>query len=228
MRNRFSSTLLTLILIVLFAACHPLPETRNRTCTEILGAPLQTSVGQHIAPEVFAELVMNAYGISRDEINVALSENGGWLLSWGQVGLETAAFSRKGITVDGIGIEFKSNEVTVQQFMGCVQSQPEWYQAVYGPNPPTTGFRYAFSLYFPALGIVATGTGSDQYEKAPPRLNTDTALSRVFVGVPGSLPALYEQRWENKLEAVRPALRPVPWPGKLDLVHFIEDRELGW
>lgn len=228
MRNRFFLTLLTLILIVLLAACHPLPEARNRTCTEILGAPLQTSVGQPVAPEAFAELVVNAYGISRNEINIDLHEDGGWLLSWGQAGLQTAAFSRKGITIDGIGIEFQSNGVTVQELMDCVQSQPEWYQALYGPNLPTTGFRYVFNLYFPALGIVATGTGSERYEQAPPPLNTDTALSRVFVGAPGSLPMLYEQRWGNKLEAVRPALRPLPWPGKLELVYFVEDRESGW
>lgn len=228
MRKCLALSIFALALSTALSACRPASESTNPTCAELLASPLQAYIGQMITPKEFAESVGQAYGIPSQKISVNTQADGGWFLSWSQSGLGYGATSEDGVTVDRIGIEYETNHVTARRLLECVRSQPEWYWAAYGPNPPTTGYRYAVDLYFPALGIVATGTGSDLHGTPLPSLGVNVGMSRVFIGVPSSLSALYKQRWGRILEDERPPLRPVPWPGNWESVRFVEDRGPGW
>ncbi|MBM4459440.1 MAG: hypothetical protein FJ011_17060 [Chloroflexi bacterium] len=213
---------------MILAACRPVSTSKNQTCDTLLATPLQAHVGQTTTLEEFIDAVEKTYGIPHATISTNSRDSGGWFASWDQDGLKYGVLSRNGRTVDQIGIEYELNGVTVGQFLDCTHSPPEWYWAAYGSNPPITGIRYAFDLYFPAEGLVATGTGSDHRQQTPPPLTNKSVISRVFIGVRDSLPALYQQRWGNALEDVRTSLRPVPWSGSLEAVRFVEDREMGW
>lgn len=218
---------LVMTLGVVLAACRPVSTSRSQTCDALLATPLQAYVGQTTTLEELADAVEKAYGIPPAMISTNPRDSGGWFANWDHDGLKYGVLSRDGKTVDQIGIEYEPNGVNVGQFLNCTHSPPEWYWAAYGSNPPTSGIRYAFDLYFPAEGIVATGTGSDRRQQTPPLLTNKSAISRVFIGVRDSLPALYQQRWGNPLEDVRTNLRPAPWLG-LEAVRFVEDRETGW
>lgn len=228
MRKYLPLIALVVALSIALSACQPLPKVKELTCVELLATPLQSYIGQAVAAETFAEAVEKAYGVPRQGININMHEDGGWFLNWTQNGLGYGVSSENGTTLDRIGIDYKPGAVTTRRILDCIGSQPEWYRAAYGPHAPTTGIRWAFDLYFPAQGIVATGTGYDQHRESPPPLRADFPLEHMFISEPSSLSALYKQRWGNSLEETRPALQPMPWPGDWGAVHFIEDHGMGW
>ncbi len=217
-----------MVLGAMLSACQFITAPKSPACDALAATPLQVYVGQTMTLEEVVDAVTKAYGISRDRVSVSSQEGSSWLVRWDQNGLGYGVLSSNGTTVERIGIDYDAHKVTVGQFLDCIQAQPEWYRALYGSNPPTTGIRYAFDLYFPAKGIVVTGTGSDRRQQTPPPLNSDSVISRVFIGTRDSLPALYKQRWGDVLEGVRTNLRPVPWPGSWEAVRYSEDREMGW
>ncbi len=229
MRKSFFLIAWAVALSATLAACQLLPKNREWTCDDLLATPLQSYIGQAVAADTFAEAVVKVYGIPRHEMEVNAHEDGSWFVGWARNGLGYGVSSENGTSLDRIGIEYyRYRRITAQQLFDCIPSPPEWYWAAFGSNPPLTGISYALELFFPAQGIVVTATGSDLHKEEPPPLSADIPISRVFIGTPGSLSTLYKQRWGHSLEETRPAMRPVPWPGAWEAIHFVEDRGVSW
>lgn len=198
------------------------------TCDDLLATTMQSYIDQSITAEIIIKTIKDQYNVSEKNIEVNMHEDGSWFIGWRRIGINYGIQSKGGKTISGIGMDYDDDSVTTKRIFDCISSPPEWYWAAYGPNPPRTGIRYAFNLYFPGAGIVATGTGSGRHQQLPPPLTSNSTISHLFIGAPGSLPALYQQRWGNALDDVRTNLRPVPWPGNWEAVRYIDDHGAGW
>lgn len=226
MRSYLFLPILVLALSIGLSACQV--ESRDLICEQLLANALQPYIGQEITADTFIEVVEKAYDLPTQDIQLNRHKDGSWFLNWNQHGLGYGVLSKNGKYLDLIGINYGAREFSVKRLFECVSTLPEWYWAAYGSNPPTMGIRYAFTLYFPMQGIVATAGGSGRNPKELPHLNEDITISDVFIGTPGSLSDLYKQRWEHSLEGVRSGLHPLPWPKDWNEVRFIEDQGLGW
>lgn len=212
---------------VLLAGCtNLLLEQTRPSCETILSTPLRSYLGEPVKLDDVFAVAENSYGIRRADVVVTRYQSQqNWDAEWKVngirtiVGVQNDLFSRVTVLPEEV-------HTTAGQVIECIDSQPEWYWAAYGPDlPERTGVRYTLQMWYPNIGLFTENHGNVRSAGELPDLSTSIAIDALIMVKPGSIKEVHDRVFYGlPLEQQPLVLRPRPWPGEWTNAFFIEER----
>ncbi len=204
------------------------------SCDSLLVTPLHEYLDHPFSSEDVIRITESYYGIQPEDIKVATAGEGDDVqenIEWDKQGIHYIVVIRKG-DLRVINVSDEEEKITAEILIDCLERQPEWYRATYGPRMERRGKNYYFELWFPSVGVISQTRGSASRPDRLPIPTSEFVIENIDIVSPGSLDEVYEKtykaykpftsdpldegtKWEN-------AQQPRLWPGNWEDVRFIE------
>lgn len=205
------------------------------SCDSLLVTPLRENLGHPFESNDVIRMVEASYGILPEKVRVTrYGEENDWeeYIEWDDRGLHFIVTIGTG-KLKIVNVSSKSEKIAADQLTECLDHQPEWYRAIYGPRMERSGIDYYFELWFPSAGIISQSRGNASHPAKLPVPTSEFPIEHIDIVVPGSLDEVYGTTYTaylpfklplNKGTKLKDALQPRPWTGDWTNVQFTK----GW